>query len=67
MVIYAADNDRLTVGNPGLLHATAASTAINAGLIVPQFPGDLGTDFNDLMHISGIEAVRAMLEAIAQP
>ena len=66
-MIICADNDRLTADNPGIRHATAAATAINAGLVIPQFPGDMGTDFNDLMHISGIQAVRAMLEAMTKP
>ena len=67
MIVVATDNDRLTAGNPGVFHGTEAATAINAGLVIPQFPGDLGTDFNDLKHISGIQAVRAMLENITQP
>lgn len=62
-MIICTDNDRLTPGNPGLTYATGAATAIGAGLAIPLFPGDLGTDFNDLMHISGIQAVRATIEA----
>ncbi|MEI6207118.1 MAG: DEAD/DEAH box helicase family protein [Desulfuromonadales bacterium] len=62
-IIVCADNDRLRPDNPGLKHATAAAAAIGAGLATPLFPGDLGTDFNDLQHISGLPAVRAVLEA----
>ncbi len=64
-IVICADDDRLTAGNPGLTHATAAATAINAGLAVPTFPGDKGTDFNDLSSISGIDAVTAILKTSA--
>ncbi len=52
-IVICADNDRFTAGNPGLTHATAAAAAVGGLLAVPQFPGDEGTDFNDLMQIVG--------------
>lgn len=66
-MIVCADNDRLTDGNPGLSHATAAASAIGATLAIPTFPGNMGTDFNDMVAMSGIQAVRAILEAAAIP
>ena len=65
-LIIAADNDRLTAGNPGLTKATAAAVAIGARLAIPIFPGDEGTDFNDLTQISGEDAVKAAIEAAAR-
>jgi superfamily II DNA or RNA helicase len=65
-IVVCADNDRLTTGNPGLTHATAASTAVNAGLAIPIFPGDMGTDFNDMTVLSGIPAVKNVLEAASR-
>jgi putative DNA primase/helicase len=53
IICICADNDRFTPGNPGLTHATAAATAIGGFLAVPTFPGDEGTDYNDLMQIVG--------------
>lgn len=64
-IVIDSDNDRFTPGNPGLLHATAAATAIGARLAVPTFPDSYGTDFNDMVAIAEIEAVRAILEATA--
>lgn len=66
-IIIACDNDRMTPGNPGVTHATAASMAINAGLVIPEFPGDEGSDFNDLKRLVTIEAIRRMLEPVAEP
>lgn len=61
-IVIAADNDRATEGNPGLTKATAAAKAIEASLAVPQFANDeVGSDFNDLAALRGIEAVREAL------
>lgn len=62
-MVMVADNDRLTAGNPGLTKATAAALAIGARLAIPSFPGEDGTDANDLHAISGKEAVKSCLEA----
>ena len=62
-MVMVADNDRLTPGNPGLAKATAAALATGARLARPDFPGDDGTDANDLAEISGAAAVLACLEA----
>lgn len=52
-LVICADNDRHTPGNPGVTKAMAAAAATGAKLAVPTFPGDEGTDFNDLVAICG--------------
>ena len=51
-LVIAADNDRWTVGNPGLTHARRAADGVGARVIYPQFDGlDVSgkpTDFCDL-------------------
>ncbi len=49
-ITILADNDRKTPGNPGVTKATEAATAVQAGLIVPEFPDYAPsnlTDYND--------------------
>ena len=64
-MVLVADNDRLTDGNPGLTKARAAALATGARLAIPTFPGDDGTDVNDLAEISGREAAKSCLDAAA--
>lgn len=52
-LVICADNDRHTPGNPGLTNAKAAALATDAKLAIPTFPGDEGTDFNDMVAICG--------------
>lgn len=66
-MVLVADNDRLTAGNPGVTHATAAALATDARLATPTFPRDDGTDVNDLARISGAAAVLACLESATTP
>lgn len=48
-IIFAADNDSKTSGNPGLKHAIAAAESIKADITWPTFiQANQGTDFNDL-------------------
>lgn len=50
-IIVAADDDRLTAGNPGLAKAREAAAAVGARLIRPEWPPGAPlamTDFNDL-------------------
>lgn len=61
--VIAADNDRGNPENPGLTKATAAAEAIGAKLAAPIFPGDHGTDFNDLASAMGLDEVRWQLAA----
>jgi len=42
-IVFCADNDDATAGNPGLTKATAAAQAVGASLAVPPIAGD----FND--------------------
>jgi putative DNA primase/helicase len=66
-LIFAADNDRNTDGNPGVTKATAAAEAVgNAIVRVPQFPSVHGTDFNDLYVMFGADAVREQLEGLGE-
>lgn len=62
-IVICADNDQFTDGNPGVTDATKAAKAIRARLVIPQFD-DLDpqpTDWNDLQHLEGLDAVRAQL------
>jgi hypothetical protein len=64
-VVLCADDDYKTEGNPGLAHAIEAARAIKAVLAVPIFGVDRpdgATDFNDLAHGQGHDAVRAVIE-----
>ncbi|MBF0414143.1 MAG: AAA family ATPase [Magnetococcales bacterium] len=66
VIIFAADDDRHTPGNPGLTKATEAARITGARLAVPVFdPAFQGkfTDFNDLHQLSGLEAVREQILA----
>lgn len=65
--VIVADNDRLTDGNLGLTKATAAALTISARLAIPTFPGDDGTDVNDLYSISGKEAALSCLQDAITP
>jgi putative DNA primase/helicase len=69
VLIFAADDDHKTEGNPGLTNATAAARVVDGWLAVPTFPADRpdgATDFNDLAQIAGLEAVLACINT-AQP
>ena len=60
-IIVAADDDHITEGNPGLTKATEAAKAVGGKLAVPVFGPDRpegATDFNDLHHLAGADAVR---------
>jgi phage/plasmid primase-like uncharacterized protein len=66
-LVIAADNDRFTDKNPGVLKATEAAKAAGAHLAVPDFADEdtLSTDFNDLARLAGPEAVaRVITKAI---
>jgi putative DNA primase/helicase len=66
-ITLAADDDHLTVGNPGLTKARAAAQAVGGTVAVPEFFGyvrpDKATDFNDLHQLVGMAAVKAGIEA----
>ena len=52
-LVIACDNDRATKGNPGLNKGRAAALAVDAKLLIPEFPADAPlelSDFNDLVN-----------------
>jgi phage/plasmid primase-like uncharacterized protein len=64
-IIFAADDDHLTAGNPGLSKARAAALAVGGLVAVPSFPPDRpdkATDFNDLHQLAGAGAVKAGMD-----
>lgn len=65
-IVVVADDDHLTVGNPGLTKAKEAAAAVNGVVVAPDFGADRpakATDFNDLMLLAGANAVRKCIEA----
>ena len=50
-IIILADNDRFTVGNPGIEKALKAAKAVGGEVKIPQFRDDQpGTDYNDWIN-----------------
>lgn len=70
-LIVCADDDHATPGNPGMTKSTEAARAVGGLLAVPDFDGTergpKDTDFNDLARLARHEAVRACIEAAAEP
>ena len=67
-IIICADDDWRQEGNPGLTKAREAALASDAFLVVPKFGPDRGErdkDINDLLRLSGVEAVREAIENAA--
>lgn len=62
-LVFCADDDRWTEGNPGKTAAHAAGRALGAEVLVPIFKDDASkpTDFNDLAVLEGLEAVKAQV------
>jgi len=71
MLIFCADDDAWTAGNPGAAKAKEAAQAVGGKIVLPTFsvPRMEGqTDFNDLARAEGLEAVRrAIEEALLEP
>lgn len=66
--IVAGDDDRGKAKNPGREAATAAAYNLGCRAVFPEFPAaSPGTDFNDMAALSGMEAVRALLDAGSAP
>ena len=67
-IIYCADDDHLTPGNPGLTKAMEAAAAVGATVATPRFdaprPGN-ATDFNDMAVLHGREAVSELINGRA--
>lgn len=65
-IIVAGDDDHLTPGNPGMTKARSAAQAVGGSLAVPDFSPydrqDHHTDFNDMLQLAGLDAVKACLD-----
>lgn len=69
-LIFCADDDTGTPGNPGLTKAREAARAVGGLLAVPDFGPDRpdgASDMNDLSMVRGLEAVKACIEAARPP
>lgn len=62
VILFLADNDTETAGNPGVTQAKAAAAAVGGLVAVPP-PGD----FNDLQQAEGMEAVAGVIAGALQP
>lgn len=65
-ILFAADDDHQTPGNPGRTKAAEAAERIQGEIALPVFAGgpvEGCTDFNDLHVREGLEAVKACLLA----
>lgn len=63
-IIFLADNDHLTDGNPGLSCANEACSSIrNSSVVFPEFSkNEAGTDWNDYFHLHGAEITTYILK-----
>jgi putative DNA primase/helicase len=69
-LIFCADDDYRTVGNPGVTKATAAARAVGGLVAIPDFGPERpegASDFNDLAQHGGVEAVRKSLQRAVAP
>ena len=79
-IIFAADNDRWSPGNPGLKAALTAAHAVHGLVASPTFTvgcqndackkdcgGQHPTDFNDLEGLEGLKVVVRCLDAACHP
>ena len=66
--IVAGDDDRGKAKNVGREAAIAAARILGCRAVFPKFPAaSVGTDFNDMAALLGIDAVRALLQADCAP
>lgn len=68
-LVFAADDDWRTPGNPGLSAARNAAHAVGGAVAVPAFGEDRNdqhTDFNDLAASLGLDAARKQIEEALQ-
>jgi len=68
-LIIAADDDRWTDNNPGATKAGLAAKTMRVKMAIPKFKDTESkpTDFNDLHHLEGLEAVRQQLGKAEYP
>lgn len=63
-IVIAADNDRETLGNPGLKFAKKAADVVGGKVIYPQFMNEhVGSDWNDYARLYGMTETRAAFMA----
>ncbi len=71
-IIFYADNDQATEGNPGLSKATEAAEQVGGRVLVPTFlpheliDGKIPTDFNDVHRLRGLDALRFEMEQVSK-
>lgn len=69
-LIFAADNDQWTEGNPGLTSAMKAQEVMGRGSVLfPPFPNDQLeklTDFNDWHVALGLDSLKALLQTLQE-
>ena len=66
-LLICGDNDRNTEGNPGLTAMEKAAKSVNGIYVYPEFNGDEGTDFNDLMQQEDLSAVKEQILTALDP
>lgn len=71
-LVFAADNDRMTITpieNPGVTKAKEAAEAVSGRVSIPVFEdGDITrTDFDDLAQQFGLDRVKATIEETINP
>ncbi len=69
-LILCADDDSWTQGNLGLSKAREAASMVNGLLAIPRFGENRSpglSDFNDLQKHSGVEAVKHIINEVAEP
>lgn len=65
-IILCADDDHKVDGNPGVTKATEAAQVVGGMVAVPVFGGDRpdkATDFNNMAALSGLAAVKRVIDA----
>ena len=65
-IVVVADNDQWTEGNPGVTKAQEAAAVVHGAIVIPQFFNleSCPTDFNDLLCLEGLEAVKQQLTEV---
>lgn len=68
-LVIVADNDEFTDRNPGLRKALEAAKAVKGKVALPKFAdtSTQPTDFNDLLLLEGMDAVKAQLQHVCDP
>ena len=68
-IVICADNDQYGETNTGVTYAEKAAKENNAWVAIPQFTDTTSkpTDFNDLMHLSGLTSVHLQIARDMQP